>query len=457
MDRIVWALASGLLTATLLPGTGSAQSRANLNALGGLAPASTLMATAAGQSVLAANFAITGAIQTGTMRLPTLLPFPQQQEQAIRDAFITGWNAAGLSDGLGTALAAAYGAKASYRSPQEFTSLSAATADLIAYTNETTASDSNCAKYFFANGTRDGSQPVSDAATAILVRAGGTTDVIGKAYDRPAGSAGADPFGDSRPFQTEPAVLPITGEDYFGQPSSSAAYLRGPDQDLTSSPSFPSGHTTYGYVEAVLLGILVPERYLEQVTRAAEYGDDRIILGAHYAVDVIAGRTLALHDLAHLLANDPVYVGQPKTRAPVITDYRQALEAARADFKAALEAGCGHTLAECTRMDTGRFRDTAANEAFYASTQTYGLPAVHQNTASMIEDVGTVAPEAGHLLVAAFPYLTLEQANGILSSTEGPGGGFLDDGSSFGVYSRIDLYAAVKTAAALAPGSTTVR
>ncbi len=452
MNHTAFALAATLLTA-VLPGLGSAQTVANLNALQGLAPASALGGTPAGQSALSANYAITGAIQAGTSRRLTLLPFPQQQGQAIRDAFITGWNAAGLADGLGTSLAAAYQAKASYRTEREFTSLSAAMADLIAYTNETTASDSNCAKYFFANGTRDGREPVSDAASAILVRAGGVTDVIGKAYGRPAGSAGADPYGDSRPFQTEPTLTPITGDDFFGKPSSNAAFLSGPDQDLTASPSFPSGHTTYGYVESVLLGILVPERYPQQVARAAEYGDDRIILGAHYALDVLAGRTLALHDLAHLLANDPAYVGQPKTRAPVITDYRQALEAARADLNAALEAGCGHALPDCARMDTGRFRDGAANDAFYAATQTYGLPVVHQQTASTIEDVGTVAPEAGYLLVAAYPYLTLAQADGILTSTEGPGGGFLDDGSAFGVYSRINLYAAAKTAAALAPGS----
>jgi hypothetical protein len=39
-----------------------------------------------------------------------------------------------------------------------------------------------------------------------------------------------------------------------------------------------------------------------------------------------------------------------------------------------------------------------------------------------------------------------------LTETEGPGGGFLDDGSAFGVYSRIDLYTAAGRAAALVHG-----
>ena len=46
------------------------------------------------------------------------------------------------------------------------------------------------------------------------------------------------------------------------------------------------------------------------------------------------------------------------------------------------------------------------------------------------------------MLTTAFPSLTLEQADQILTETEGPGGGFLDNGSSFGVYSRLNLYAA---------------
>jgi len=64
-------------------------------------------------------------------------------------------------------------------------------------------------------------------------------------------------------------------------------------------------------------------------------------------------------------------------------------------------------------------------------------------------DVATVAPEAHRLLTAAFPKLTADEANAILGETLGPGGGFLDDGSGFGVYSRLNLYAAAGRSAAL--------
>jgi hypothetical protein len=74
---------------------------------------------------------------------------------------------------------------------------------------------------------------------------------------------------------------------------------------------------------------------------------------------------------------------------------------------------------------------------------------VHPGIADKAEDIGALAPEAGNLLTAAFPKLTLEEAYRILTETEGPGAGFLDNGSAFGVYSRLNLYAAAGRAAAL--------
>ena len=234
--------------------------------------------------------------------------------------------------------------------------------------------------------------------------------------------------------------------------------------NLIDSPSYPSGHTTYGCMGSLVLAVLVPSRYQEIVVRGAEYGNDRILLGAHYTMDVLGGRTLAMHDLAHLLANDPVYLGrklrniaapkvpgQARPRADSITDYPAALIAARTDLVTALEAGCADKVEVCAREDIGRFSDPAANAAFYAATQTYGLPVVHPEMVGKVEDVGKVAPEAGYLLTAAFPHLSLEQAYRILTETEGPGGGFLNDGSAFGLYSRLDLYAAAGRAAASAP------
>ena len=134
----------------------------------------------------------------------------------------------------------------------------------------------------------------------------------------------------------------------------------------------------------------------------------------------------------------------------MIKDFQAAVRAARADMTTALQTACGNTIAVCAREDTGRLSNSAANEAFYAATQTYTLPVVYAKNAVTGEDIGKLAPEAGYLLTIAFPSLTLDQADRILTETEGSGGGFLDNGSSFGVYSRLNLYAAAGRAAALA-------
>jgi hypothetical protein len=445
----------GLLCA-LLPLLARPQSPADLAILRGLAPVTVLSKSPAGAAALAANYTVSGGIQTGVIRQSTLLPFAEQQQQALEDAFITSGNLAQLADGLGTTLGSAYVARAHYLDRTHFTSVAQSVSDIVAYAVATSGANAGAGKFFFANMTTDSKTPVSSEAAAILKAVGGETDVFGKSYHFPAGAAAADAFGNSRPFQTEPNVLAISGHDYLNTPADNGSYNHGPIMDLTNSPSFPSGHTTYGYTGGILLGLLVPERYPQMIARAAEYGNDRILMGAHYAMDVLGGRTVALYDLAHLLANDPAYVGLPLHGAPPIRDFPAALQAARSDLTAALQAACGKTIPECAMEDIGRLNSQAANDAFYSQTQTYNLPVVYAKVAASVEDVATLAPEAGHLLTAAFPSLSLDQADQILTETEGPGGGFLDDGSAFGVYSRINLYAAAGRAAAVASGRASI-
>jgi hypothetical protein len=173
---------------------------------------------------LAANLDITAAVQDGSAKQLLLLPFPEQQQQALRDAYITDGNAYELADGLGTGLSRAYWSLTTFQSSDDgktstFTNLSPAVALLISYTNRTTRSDSNSA-YFFGNGTTDGKTAVSVEAAAIMADAKGAPDIFGRAYDHPAGSSGADVYGDSRPFQTEPHLTLISGKDFFGIQSS---------------------------------------------------------------------------------------------------------------------------------------------------------------------------------------------------------------------------------------------
>src|SRR4029077_18667510 len=164
-----------ILTAVLQATPTLAQSPTNLTALQGLVPTSALANTADGKAALAANLAVTAAVQDGSARQPLLLPFPEQQQQALRDAYITDGNAYELADGLGTGLSRAYWSLTTFQSSDDgktstFTNLSPAVALLISYTNRTTRSDSNSA-YFFGNGTTDGKTAVSVEAAAIMADA----------------------------------------------------------------------------------------------------------------------------------------------------------------------------------------------------------------------------------------------------------------------------------------------
>jgi hypothetical protein len=439
----------------LLPVSAFAQTEADtsLTALGGLATVTALENSPEGQAALKANFKVTGAVQDGSARQSLLLPWPDAQKQALKDAYITFTNANELADALGSKLGGAYQAATACtmapgsKSPK-CADLSPAVAKVIGYAILTTEHDAGVGKFFFANATIDGKTPAPPAAMKAMTSIGGKPDMFGRAYNLPAGSPGANPFGNSRPFQTEPHLTPIEGPDFFGRPSSNAAYLRGPEQDLTKSPSYPSGHTTYGYTESLILALLAPERYPQMVVRAAEYGNNRIIVGAHYAMDVLGGRTVALYDLAQMLANKPGYVGVERHNVK-IDDFRAAVAEARAEFAKAVATPCGGPVAGCVSGDASRFADAARDETFYNATQTYDLGIVFKQTADKKEDVAKLAPEAGYLLTVAYPKLTLEQANQILTETEGPGGGFLNNGSAFGVYSRIDLYHAALKAAAM--------
>ena len=78
------------------------------------------------------------------------------------------------------------------------------------------------------------------------------------------------------------------------------------------------------------------------VVGGAEYGNDRIIMGAHYAMDVLGGRTLATYDLAHLLANDPAYMNRPLKDVATMTATSQSqVPQIISDFRAAVATAWG--------------------------------------------------------------------------------------------------------------------
>src|SRR5262249_11401694 len=133
-----------------------------------------------------------------------------------------------------------------------FTSKLPAVARLIGFANATSHADSDASKYFVANGTRDGTKPVSGEAKVILTSINGTTDVFGRASRSPLGAAKVNPFGNPRPFQTEPHFTVYSGKDLCGSETTTLENL----QHLAANPAYPSGHTVYGYMESLLLAVL---------------------------------------------------------------------------------------------------------------------------------------------------------------------------------------------------------
>ena len=72
---------------------------------------------------------------------------------------------------------------------------------------------------------------------------------------------------------------------------------------LRTSGSYPSGHTTLGWATALVLAEINPSRQNQILKRGYEYGQSRVICGAHWQSDVNAGRVTGAALVARLHAN----------------------------------------------------------------------------------------------------------------------------------------------------------
>ncbi len=70
---------------------------------------------------------------------------------------------------------------------------------------------------------------------------------------------------------------------------------------LRPSGAYPSGHATFGYLQAIVLAQMAPEKRAAIFQRAAAFGQHRVVCGVHYPSDVEAGKLSAFAIGAALL------------------------------------------------------------------------------------------------------------------------------------------------------------
>lgn len=97
------------------------------------------------------------------------------------------------------------------------------------------------------------------------------------------------------------------------------------DASLAKNGSYPSGHAALGWAWALVLAELMPERADLLFQRAYDYGQSRVVCGAHWQSDIDAGRLVGSASVA-VLHTDPNFQAQMElARKEIASLPRQAL------------------------------------------------------------------------------------------------------------------------------------
>jgi acid phosphatase (class A) len=91
-----------------------------------------------------------------------------------------------------------------------------------------------------------------------------------------------------------------------------------PPIDLPWNASYPSGHSTVGNLDAMILVELAPDLKPLILARGQQIGEDRIAAGVHFPSDVAAGQKLASEIFKRLMANPEFQAALNNAKAEVL-------------------------------------------------------------------------------------------------------------------------------------------
>jgi acid phosphatase (class A) len=123
---------------------------------------------------------------------------------------------------------------------------------------------------------------------------------------------------------TEEAVAPA--KEHFDRPRPFVVdHNIKPVLGRPGGPSYPSGHATFAYVDAILLAQMEPAKAAAIFARADQYSYAREVGGVHYPTDLRAGQ-ISASVIANVLLHQPRFLAdlnRAKAEVRHVTESRQ--------------------------------------------------------------------------------------------------------------------------------------